>query len=170
MRVAAPVGEADIGEMRVGLTAKFEVPTYAGRVFDAVVEHISPNPMTEHGAIFYMVQLTVANPDKILLPGMTAQVRIKVAEVKDVLAVREATLRFTPEGAPEAPARTRVWRIRGEELEEVPVRAGLSDGAVTEVRADASDELREGDPIAIGLALDGDSGAATPSLSLRGHR
>jgi HlyD family secretion protein len=170
MRVEAPIGEADIGQMSLGLTAKFEVPTYPGRVFEGVVEHISPDPKTEHGAIFYTVTIGADNPDHVLLPGMTAQVRIKVAQVDDVLAVREASLRFTPEGAPAAPPRSRVWRIRGEELEEVPVEAGLSDGAFTEVRPAQGDELRVGDDIAIGLALDAENNAAAPSLSLRGHR
>jgi HlyD family secretion protein len=170
MHVETPIGEADIGEMSVGLSAKFEVPTYPGRVFDATVQHISPDPQTEHGAIFYSVKLAVDNPDHVLLPGMTAQVRIKVAQVDDVLAVREATLRFTPEGAPPAPARSRVWRIRGSELEEIPVEVGLSDGAMTEVRPTNTDGLQIDDEVAIGLALDGENSAAAPSLSLRGHR
>jgi RND family efflux transporter MFP subunit len=49
MYVVAPVGEADIGEATVGLEAKFEVPTYPGRVFEAALKHISPNPQTESG-------------------------------------------------------------------------------------------------------------------------
>lgn len=170
MHVEAPIGEADVGEMSVGLTAKFEVPTYPGRVFDATVAHISPDPKTEYGAIFYMVTLAADNPDRVLLPGMTAQVRIKVAEVQDVLAVREATLRFTPEGAPPAPPRSRVWRISGTNLEEIPVEVGLSDGAITEIRPVNPEGVRVDDEIAIGLALDGDNDVATPSLSLRGHR
>jgi len=170
VNVEAPIGEADIGEMSLGLSAKFEVPTYPGRVYEATVKHISPDPKTEHGAIFYMVTLAANNSDHTLLPGMTAQLRIKVAQIDDVLAVREATLRFTPEGAPQAPPRSRVWRIRGTELEEVLVEAGLSDGALTEVRPSNPDELEVADQIAIGLALDGDSGTAAPSLSLKGHR
>jgi HlyD family secretion protein len=170
MHIEAPIGEADIGEMSDGLAAKFEVPTYPGREFDATVEHISPDPKTEHGAVFYTVTLVVDNPDHLLLPGMTAQLRIAVARVEDVLAVREATLRFTPEGAPVAPARSRVWRIRDAELEEIPVEVGLSDGAITEVRPLEADSIDVGDRIAIGLALDGNDDAQEPSLSLRGNR
>lgn len=170
MHVEAPIGEADIGEMSLGLTAKFEVPTYPSRVFEASVVHISPDPKSEHGAIFYMVKLAADNPDHALLPGMTAQLRIKVAQVDDVLAVREATLRFTPEGASEAPARSRVWRIVGSKLEEIGVETGLSDGALTEVRPTDPDGLHIEDQIAIGLALDGDNSNAAPSLSLKGHR
>lgn len=170
MHVRAPIGEADIGEVVVGQRAKFEVPTYPGRMFEAAVKHISPDPKVEYGAIFYDVTLETSNPERLLLPGMTAQVRIKVAEVDDVLAVREASLRFTPEGAPSSPARTRVWRVEGTQLEEVPVEPGLSDGAMTAVHPTEPDSLRVDDEIAIGLALDGDDAAAAPSLSLRGHR
>jgi HlyD family secretion protein len=170
MHIAAPIGEADIGEVTVGFGAKFEVPTYPGQVFKATVKHISPDPKTEYGAIFYDVTLATENSERLLLPGMTAQIRIKVAQVDDVLTVREATLRFTPEGAPPAPARSRVWRVRGEQLEEIPVEAGLSDGAITEIRPSEPESLDVNDPIAIGLALDGEGDPDAPLLSLKGRR
>jgi len=170
MKVVAPIGEADIGEVTVGLGAKFEVPTYPGRIFDATVRHLSPDPQTEYGAIFYDVEFATENPDHLLLPGMTAQLRIKVAQVDEALVVREATLRFTPEGAPPAPPRSRVWRVRGEVLEEIPVEVGLSDGALTEIRPSKPDALDIDDPIAIGLALDGQGEGNSPLLSLRGRK
>lgn len=170
MHIAAPVGEADIGEVTVGLEAKFEVPTYPGRIFEATVKHISPDSYAQYGAVFYDVTLSTENPDHVLLPGMTAQVRIKVAQVDDVLAVREATLRFTPEGAPSAPARSRVWRVKGTTLEEIPVEAGLSDGAFTEIRPVPPRSLAIDDEIAIGSALDSKNAGPAPSLSLRGDR
>lgn len=170
MNVKAPIGEADIGEVVVGQAAKFEVPTYPGKVFEAEVKHISPDPQTEYDAIFYEVTLKTSNPDRMLLPGMTAQVRIKVAQADDVLAVREASLRFTPEGAPAAPARTRLWRVEGEQLQEVSVEPGLSNGAMTEVQVTEPDSLEVGDQVAIGLTLNGENAAAAPSLSLRGDR
>jgi HlyD family secretion protein len=170
MHIAAPIGEADIGEVTVGFGAKFEVPTYPGRVFKATVKHISPDPRTEYGAVFYDVKLATENSDHLLLPGMTAQIRIKVAQVDDVLTVREATLRFTPQGAPPAPARSRVWRVRGEELEEIPVEVGLSDGAITEVWPSEPEGLDVNDPIAIGMALEGEDDPDAPLLSLKGRR
>ncbi|MGB8330619.1 MAG: efflux RND transporter periplasmic adaptor subunit, partial [Polyangiales bacterium] len=170
MKIVAPIGEADIGEVVAGLGAKFEVPTYPNRVFEATVKHLSPDPHTEYGAIFYDVEFATENPDHVLLPGMTAQLRIKVAQVDDVLAVREATLRFTPEGAPTAPARSRVWRVKGSVLEEIPVEVGLSDGALTEVRPSEPGTLDVDDPIAIGFALGGEGQSNSPLLSLRGRR
>lgn len=172
MYITAPIGEADIGEVRLGLDATFEVPTYPGRVFVAEVKHISPDPQTEYGAVFYNVRLATENPDHLLLPGMTAQIHIKVAQVDDVLAVREATLRFTPAGASAAPPRSRVWRVRGEAIEEVPVETGLSDGAITEVRPREPATLEVDDPVVIGLAMDGNGSGNGDGqlLSLRGRR
>jgi HlyD family secretion protein len=163
MHVIAPIGEADIGEVLLGQVASFEVPTYPGKLFEAEVEHISPDPKTQYGAVFYDVTLQTQNPDRSLLPGMTAQVRIRVAKVDDVLAVREAALRFTPEGAPSAPARSRLWRVNGLQLEEIPVEPGLSDGAMTEVRTDDAQGLDIDDEIAMGLALSGRDAGTSPS-------
>lgn len=168
MHVVAPIGEADIGEVVLGQAANFEVPTYPGRVFEAEVKHISPDPKTQYGAVFYDVTLQTENADRSLLPGMTAQVRIEVAKIDDILAVREAALRFTPEGAPPAPARSRLWRVKGEQLEEVSVEPGLSDGAMTQISAVDPESLQVDDTIAIGIAVSGGDGGTAPSLSLRG--
>lgn len=170
MHVVAPIGEADIGEVQVGQKAKFEVPTYPGKLFEAEVEHVSPDPKKQYGAIFYDVTLKTENPEHSLLPGMTAQIRIKVAEVDDTLAVREAALRFTPEGAPPAPARSRIWRVEGEQLQEIPVEAGLSDGAMTQIHPVDSESLDVNDPIAIGFVSVGSGAGKAPSLSLRGNQ
>jgi len=169
MLISAPVGEADIGEIRTGQTATFEVPAFPGRVFEATVQHLNPDPEVKAGAVFYAVTLATNNSDRALLPGMTAQVRIEVARVDKVPAVREAALRFTPEGAPSAPPRSRIWRIKGSELQEVPVRVGLSDGAITEVHAKSPQELEVGDAIAIGMT--GDQGRRVkPKVSLEGRK
>lgn len=169
MLISAPIGEADIGEVRVRQRATFEVPAYPGRLFEASVSHLSPDPDIRAGAVFYTVTLTTPNVDGALLSGMTAQLRIQSAKVQAVLAVREAALRFTPEGAPDAPPRSRVWRFDGEVLEEVSVQVGLSDGAFTEVRAIPPQELRSGDAIAIGIST-GQVDEVSPGVSLRGKK
>ena len=169
MLISAPIGEADIGEVHVGQLATFEVPAFPGRVFEASVQHLSPDPDIRAGAVFYTLTLETPNSDGALLPGMTAQLRIQAATVQGVLAVREAALRFTPEGAPDAPPRSRVWRFDGKILEEVAVQAGLSDGAFTEVRATPPQELTAGDAIAIGIATR-QIDEVRPGVSLRGNK
>lgn len=169
MLVVAPVGEADIGAIATGQTATFEAPAFPGRVFEATVQHVSPDPSIEAGAVFYPVTLVTGNSDRALLPGMTAQVRIKTAQVDGVLAVREAALRFTPDGVSPAPPRSRIWRVHGSELEEIIVRTGLSDGAFTEVRTEPPHTLEVGNPIAIGIATER-TNDVSPGVSLRGRK
>jgi HlyD family secretion protein len=167
MRIDADVSEADIGDLKVGQTATFEVQAFANQNWKARVERIGLEPTREGAVVTYPVLLSAENPDGRLLPGMTAAVRIEVARVHDVLAVREAALRFTPEDAPEAPARSRVWLHRGvSQLTAVSVKPGLSDGAYTEVTPVAPAELNPGDRVAVGFLAGQSDKRAQPGVSL----
>jgi HlyD family secretion protein len=167
MRIDADVSEADIGEVHVGQTAHFEVQTFPGREFTAKVERIGLDSKREGAVVTYTVMLTADNHEKLLLPGMTAAVRIEIATAKDAVAVREAALRFTPAGADPAEPRTRVWRRRtSSELEPITVKLGLSDGAYTEVHATPEDALQPGDPVVVGLLQKKSDDAAKPGVSL----
>src|SRR5215207_7995774 len=60
--------------------------------------------------VTYTVVLSAANPENLLLPGMTALVRITVNRTGPVLKVPLAALRYVPkpgQGPPPTPAR---WR------------------------------------------------------------
>jgi HlyD family secretion protein len=167
MRIEADVSEADIGDLRPGQLAKFEVQAFPGRTWNAKVERIGLEPKRDGAVVTYPVLLSAENPERALLPGMTAAVRIEIAEVKDVLAVREAALRFTPEDAPEAPARSRVWLHSDiSELVQVDVEPGLSDGANTEIKLKKPDALSAGDHVAVGLLVGPSAARAQPGVSL----
>jgi HlyD family secretion protein len=146
--------------------AQFTVPAFESVVFDARIARLDLEPRRERGSISYAVTLLVPNPERRLLPGMTATVRIDVARVDGALTVREAALRFNPEGSAGAP-RTRIWRLRGRgHLEAVPVVPGISDGAYTEVRAQPGADLRAGDPIVIGVVAPRELETPTRGVSL----
>jgi HlyD family secretion protein len=123
------------------------------------------------GVVNYPVTLVADNADGALLPGMTALVKLEVARVDHVLAVLDAALRFTPDGAPAAAPRTRLWRRTGPtQAEPVMVRTGLSDGAFTEVAAADGQTLQEGDPIIVGVFRPEDDDAKKPSITLGGSK
>lgn len=168
LRIDADVSEADIGDLSVGQAATFEVQAFPNRSWTARVERIGLEPQRDGAVVTYPVLLRAENPDGKLLPGMTAAVRIQVAKVTDVLAVREAALRFAPEDAAEAPARTRIWVHSGvSQLTAVAVKPGLSDGAYTEVTAVAPAGLPPGAQVAVGLLRSGTSDSrAQPGVSL----
>lgn len=167
MRIDADVSEADIGEIHIGQAAHFEVQTFPGRQFAAKVERIGLDAKRDGAVVTYTVMLTADNAEGVLRPGMTAAVRIEIAEAKDVLAVREAALRFSPDDAEPAPARSRVWKHLGAaDLEAVSVTAGLSDGAYTEVTPAPADALKPDDPLAVGLLQKKAASAKKPGVSL----
>lgn len=169
MRIDAQVGEADIGDVRVGQATSFEVQAFPGRTFHARVDRIGLEPTRAEGLVTYPVTLLAANPGGELLPGMTASVRLEVARRTGVLAVREAALRWSPPDADRAPARSRVWRwTKRSTIEPVAVTVGLSDGAYTEITPARGQRLDAGDRIALGLASPGAGGGGSgrPGISL----
>jgi HlyD family secretion protein len=154
LMLTVPVSEADIGLVRIGQEAIFTVSAYPEKRFPAKVGEIESEPQRTGSSVSYRVRLRVQNPDGVLLPGMTTNVTLEIAEANDTLAVREASLRFTP---PEAEAgetqRARVWRLKGSrDLEPVDVTVGISDGAYTSVTPAAGAELAPGDMVAVGFA------------------
>jgi HlyD family secretion protein len=98
MQLEAAVDEADIGQIREGQSATFTVDAHPTRRFTGSVGQIRLAPQTVQNVVTYTVVILVENPEKILLPGMTANVSILVDEADDVLRVPSAALRFKPQG------------------------------------------------------------------------
>ncbi len=96
MQIDASFAEADIGNIRVGQKARFTVDAFPDRSFMGEVKLIRLNPVIQQNVVTYNVVINVDNPDKILLPGMTAYVSIVVKERKDTLMVPNAALRYKP--------------------------------------------------------------------------
>ena len=178
MQVLASVDEADIGFLQVGASAEFTVDSFRGRRFRAKVSQIRNAAQTVQNVVTYVVVLDVDNAELLLRPGMTANVRVVVAERKEVLLVPNAALRFKPridrgsgEGAPEGRERRRegktdrgnkstVFIPDGERIHPVFVSIGITDGLVSEV----TDGIGEGQVIVIEAqkASSGASGGAGP--------
>lgn len=166
MRIDAPVSETDIALLHVGQKAEVLVQALPGRTFDAQVKNIGIEPTRDGGVVLYPVTLLVQNPDRALLPGMSARVRLEVARAENVLSAHEAALRFTPEGYDVGTPRGRVWVRRGPtEVTALDVTTGVSDGVYTALVPVAGQTLAEGTDLAIGL-LRPESGAARPSVTL----
>ena len=96
MQIDSSFAEADIGNIKVGQKAKFSVDAFQNRTFEGVVKQLRLNPTVTSNVVTYNVVVSVDNPDKTLLPGMTAYVNIVVAEHENVMQVPNAALRFKP--------------------------------------------------------------------------
>jgi len=108
MQVEVSVDEADIGRIKLEDRATFTVDSFPGQPFAGVVTQIRKAAQVVQNVVTYTVVVAVDNPGGRLLPGMTANAKMIVAEKPSVLKVPNAALRFRPPaadgGAPAGPA------------------------------------------------------------------
>ena len=98
MQVETSVDEADIGRLKEGDRATFTVDAYPGRTFQGTITQMRKAPQIVQNVVTYTVIVAVDNADRRLLPGMTANVKMTVAQKTNVLMVSNAALRFRPPG------------------------------------------------------------------------
>ena len=96
IQVQAAVDEGDIGNVKVGQNVMFTVDAYPSDVFHGKVSQIRLQSILVQNVVEYTVIIECPNADLKLMPGMTANITIDVAEAKDVLKVPTTALRFTP--------------------------------------------------------------------------
>ena len=103
MQVDASIDESEVGRIRVGQEATFNVDSFPGRNFRGTVAQVRKAAQVVQNVVTYIAVIHTSNPDLGLFPGMTANVRIVVDTRKDVLKVPNAALRFRPPGFTETP-------------------------------------------------------------------
>jgi HlyD family secretion protein len=102
MQLEIDVDEADVGSVHEGLAATFVVDAFPKRVFRSKLLKLGNLPKAGTTVVTYQATLSVENPERLLKPGMTATATIVTSEVKNVLSVPNAALRFVPPTAASA--------------------------------------------------------------------
>ena len=158
MQVQASVSEADVGKLAEGRPASFSVDAWPERKFEGVISQVRYAPQVLSNVVTYQVMVDVENPERVLRPGMTANVTFEVERRDGVIRVPNAALRYVPPDAekkkPTDGMRT-VWVLDGGSPVPVPIKAGITDGSFTEVAGGA---------LAPGAAIITDStGGAAPA-------
>lgn len=102
MLIHASIDEADIGLIRNAKDSNqplyFSVDAYPERVFSgATIEQIRLSSTMSQNVVTYPVIVSTPNPDLKLLPGMTANLTFQISELKDILKVPNAALRYFPD-------------------------------------------------------------------------
>src|SRR5262249_30418524 len=123
---------------------EFTVDAYPNRTFSGQVLQIRKSPELAQNVVTYTAIISAPNPDLLLLPGMTAQLRIAVSDIGDVLKIPGQALRFRPSGAGPEPGRK-------------PAGQASSTGSAT-VWVVGTDG--QPSPVAVELGSSDDSGAA----------
>jgi HlyD family secretion protein len=96
MELHVDVDEADVSLVKEGQEATFTVDAYPGQKFPATITQVRYAAQTVSGVVTYETVLKVNNSDLMLRPGMTATADITVKNLKDVILVPNAALRFEP--------------------------------------------------------------------------
>lgn len=99
MQIDTSFAEADIGNIKVGQKARFNVDAFPNRNFEGVVKQVRLNATNTSNVVTYDVVISVDNSDQVLLPVMTAYVNIAVAQREQALLVPNAALRYKPKAA-----------------------------------------------------------------------
>lgn len=128
--IKGKVDESDIGQVRVGQSARIKVQSYPNHSFVGIVTKIYPMGVEKDNVTTFEVRVSVENPEGLLKADMSANAEIVQEEHKGVLTIPEGAViyngkRETFVQIPDAKAPKGVRQI--------PVKLGISNGARTEV-------------------------------------
>jgi len=162
MEVHGKIDEADVGQLKVGQTVQFTVDAFPDRTFSGRVLQIRKSPEVVQNVVTYTTIISAPNPDLLLLPGMTAQLRIVVSDTNGILKIPSQALRFRPNGveppsgrqsvnqATSSEASATVWLVGDDRRPKpVTVKLGTSDDNNAAL---LEGPLTEGQHVIIGVA------------------
>jgi HlyD family secretion protein len=98
MQVEVSIDEAEVSRLRVGQKTTFTVDAFPGRTFSGLVTQVRKAALNVQNVITYTAVVSADNESLVLLPGMTANVRVITDVRESVLKVPNAALRFKPPG------------------------------------------------------------------------
>ena len=159
MQVDTNVAEGDVGKIRAGMEATFTVDAYPKRVFKGRLRQVRDNALTLQDVVTYDAVVDVDNSERLLKPGMTANVSFMYANAEATVRIPNAALRFRPD-ATSIPALTQgralpavvtpddriVWRVEKGNAVPLVVQAGITDGTYSEL---VSGPLKPGDALVV---------------------
>ena len=133
--VLGEVNETDLPRIRVGARAHLRLVAYPGRTFEGTVDWIANalDPVLRTARL----RVTMANPGRLLKPGMYGQLAVDLPPVRALTVPRHALVRIEGQrfvyaaGGPAPDGRVRYRRRRVEAVEEgdlALISAGLAAG------------------------------------------
>lgn len=129
LRVVASVSENDITSLSAGQKATVDFPALSASTSGTVgTLPTAANSGSSGGAVTFPVTINLPHPPVHLLPGMTAQISVVIAQRDNVLSVPTSALA----GSPSAPS-VQVL-VAGKPVNR-PVEIGLSTNSTTEIIA-----------------------------------
>ena len=146
MIINAQVNQADVPRLKVGETVEVTVEAVPGLRVNGEVERISPQATIKNNIKGYPARILLRNVDVRVRPGMTANVKIPVANADNVLSVPLSAV-FTEKVSENGPMERFVYVQQGDTFEKRTVKVGVSDYSSAEIQ----EGLKEGEIVTLEL-------------------
>ena len=163
MQIEVNVSEADIGRVKEGQEAEFNLDGYPDTTFKGIVTQVRLDSTTTSNVVTYTVIVSVDNEDLTLKPGMTANVSIITKRSTDVMCAPNVALKFTPQTNGQRYQNRGIWVLKNGKPKRIDIEVGASDETNVEV---VSKDLKLGDNVIISST--GGKSKATPPRAPRG--
>lgn len=97
VKIRVPISERDFGRVKPGLNAHIRVDAYPGEIFEGTVNRLSPiiDPASRNGE----AEISIANPDYRLKPGMFAKVALLLEQRQEVVVIPRDAVQVNPKGS-----------------------------------------------------------------------
>ncbi len=154
VQVKALVDETDIGKIQPGQPVTVTVTAYPNQPFAGKVLKVEPQAEEEQTVTTFSVLIVLDNESGLLRPGMNADVEIKVAEAKDVVAVPTAALRTVRD----IPVAAQLVGLTADEVREQLGMTARNDARKRPASTGAGSHRPAGKPAAGGSSRRGQSG------------
>ncbi len=140
VQMRAFMNETDIGKITAGQEARVVVDAFPDRVFRGAVEKVEPQAVVQQSVTMFPVIISLANNERLLLPGMNGEVSVNVERKLNVVAVPNDAVRNMRDAAASAAMLN---------LDPEIVMAALRGGSPGESTAPAADTT-QGRAVALG--------------------
>lgn len=131
------VSEIDLAQIAIGKPVKVVFDAIPDKEYSGEVDAIGQVGTSTQNVVNFTVTVRLTDPDEAIKPGMTAEANIQIAQVDNVLQLPSRMIYHNN-------GRSFVYKVNGEQTEQIFIQVGLTSDAASEV---ISNELKEGDQI-----------------------
>jgi HlyD family secretion protein len=96
MEIAANIDETDVGRIKPGQRVTFTVNAFPGRTFEGTIKQVRLGSQNVQNVVIYTTIISIENPRRELLPGMTANLRVETERRENVVRIPNSALRWRP--------------------------------------------------------------------------
>lgn len=140
MKIDIKIGEYDIVGTEEGDKVEVTLDAIDGKTYEGTIVYIARTATVDNGVSYFEAEVDF-DADEDVRSGMSAEVKLTINDLKDVLTVKAEAIQTSDDGTTYVQQYKDEKRKKG--LVQVPVETGVSDGTYTEIKSG----LSEGDVV-----------------------